>query len=94
MKERHGTGHAVSQSIGGDEPATDESSWATALALESETRFREDAAGVQADKRYVVRDGDRWVSWDADWGAVTSESAEEQGRRRPRTGSCSTRSAS
>jgi hypothetical protein len=86
MKERHGTGHAVSQSTGGDEPVPDETSWTNDLALESETRFREDAAGVQAGKRYVVRDGDRWVTWDADWGAVTSESAEEQGAPSPSHG--------
>ena len=28
-----------------------------------------------------MRDGDRWVSWDADWGAHTSESTEERGAR-------------
>ena len=86
MRERHGTALAVSQPIGGDEPAPDETSSTNELALESETRFREDAAGVQAGKRYLVRDGDRWVSWDADWGAVTSESAEEHGAPSPSHG--------
>ena len=62
-----------------DTPA--ESSWTTTLALESPTRFREEAAGAQAGRRYLVRDGDRWVSWDADWGAHTSESTEERGAR-------------
>ena len=79
MAARHGTGHAMTQSISGDAPPPDETSSTTSLALASPTRFREEAAGVQAGKRYVVRDGDRWVSWDADWGAVTSESAHEQG---------------
>lgn len=86
MVARHGAGYAVTQSIAGDEPTPDETSWTNTLAFESETRFREDAAGVQAGKRYVVRDGDRWVSWDADWGAVTSESAEEQGATSPTHG--------
>jgi hypothetical protein len=89
MRERHGTGHGAMQQVvssGGDEPPPDETSWTTTLALESDTRFREEAAGVQAGKRYVVRDGGRWVSWDADWGAVTSESAEEQGAPSPTHG--------
>lgn len=76
---RHGSSHAVTRSLQADTPAPDETSSTTTLALESATRYREDAAGVQAGKRYVVRDGDRWVSWDADWGAVTSESTDEQG---------------
>ena len=79
MAARHGTGYAVTQSIAGDAPPPDETRWTTTLALESPTRFREESAGVQAGKRATVRDGDRWASWDADWGAVTSESAEEQG---------------
>ena len=28
-----------------------------------------------------MRDGERWASWDEDWGAVTSESAEDEGAR-------------
>ncbi len=63
------------------EPAPDETSWTTTLVLESATRFREEAAGVQAGKRTLVRDGERWASWDSDWGAVTSES--EQGAGPP-----------
>jgi hypothetical protein len=65
---------AVAQRPG--EPAPDETSWTTSLAFDSETRFREDSAGVQTGKRYLVRDGERWVSWDADWGAMTSDSDE------------------
>ena len=82
MAERHGTGRGAMQVVmthGEAEPPPDETSWSTSLALERPTRFREESAGVQAGKRVTVRDGDRWVSWDADWGAVTSESAEEQG---------------
>ncbi len=30
-------------------------------------------------KRYQVRDGERWVVWDADWGAVTDETEQEGG---------------
>jgi hypothetical protein len=52
----------------------DEATWTTSLALDSATRFREDSAGVQEGIRYMVRDGDRWVSWDAAWGATTSTS--------------------
>jgi hypothetical protein len=79
MAARHGTSHAVAQSISDDAPPPDETSSTTTLALDSATRYREEAAGVQAGKRYTVRDGDRWVCWDADWGAVTSESTDEQG---------------
>ena len=59
----------------------EESSWSTRLAFESPTRFREEAAGVQAGTRFLVRDGERWASWDEDWGAVTSESADDEGPR-------------
>ena len=59
----------------------EESSWSTRLAFEGPTRFREEAAGVQAGTRFLVRDGERWASWDEDWGAVTSESAEDEGAR-------------
>ena len=46
--------------------APQETSRTTRLALESPTRYREESAGVQAGKRYQVRDGERWVVWDAD----------------------------
>src|SRR6476659_7645204 len=59
--------------------APQETSRTTRLALESPTRYREESAGVQAGKRYQVRDGERWVVWDADWGAVTHETAPEGG---------------
>ena len=81
MALRH-PGSAGMVSVGGSHDGVpDESSWATALSYEGPTRFREEAAGVQAGRRYLVRDGHRWVSWDADWGGQTSESAEEQGAR-------------
>ena len=87
--------YAVTQSVGGDEPAPDETSWTNALALESETRFREDAAGVQAGKRYR-RAGRRPLGRrGTPTGAPSRARARRsRGRRRPRTGSSSTRSAS
>jgi hypothetical protein len=81
MALRH-PGSAGVVSVGGRHRGVpDESSWTTTLSFETPTRFREEAAGAQAGRRYLVRDGDRWVSWDADWGAQTSESAEEQRAR-------------
>jgi hypothetical protein len=81
MALRH-PGSAAMMSVGGGHGGVpEESSWTTTLSFEAQTRFREEAAGVQAGKRYLVRDGDRWASWDADWGAQTSETAEEQGAR-------------
>ena len=79
MAARHPTGYVVQHSIRAAGPPPDEASWTTILALESESRFREESAGVQAGKRYLVRDGDRWASWDADWGAVTHETEQEGG---------------
>ena len=80
MAARHGPGSAAMQVASSrGEPAPDETSWTTTLVLESDTRFREEAAGVQAGRRSLVRDGERWASWDSDWGAVTSES-EQEGR--------------
>ena len=83
MAERHGrhAGAAVTQmaSAGSAPGAPQETRRTTTLALESPTRYREEAAGVQAGKRYQVRDGERWVVWDADWGAVTHETEQEGG---------------
>jgi len=56
--------------------APDETTSTTSLAFDGPTRYREDGAGAQAGVRYVVRDGDDWVMWDADWGATTSDSRE------------------
>ena len=80
MAEHHGRhGAAVTHvaSEGSAPAAPQETSRTTRLALESPTRYREESAGVQAGKRYQVRDGERWVVWDADWGAVTHETEQE-----------------
>lgn len=83
MAERHGgrLGAAARQVVvtGAGHPAPDETRRTTTLALESPTRYREESAGVQAGKRYQVRDGARWAVWDADWGAVTDETEQEGG---------------
>ncbi|HEX6725092.1 MAG TPA: hypothetical protein VF073_07580 [Gaiella sp.] len=80
MAARHGASYTVARSVAsGDTPPSDTTSWTTTLSYESPTRFREESAGVQKGTRATVRDGERWASWDADWGAVTSESADEQG---------------
>lgn len=49
------------------------------LTYDAPDRFREESAGRQAGVRYLVRDGDRWLAWDADWGLVTSGSEPEGG---------------
>ena len=72
---------ALVHGVPGRGTGNEESSWSTRLAFEGPTRFREEAAGVQAGTRFLVRDGERWASWDEDWGAVTSESAEDEGAR-------------
>ena len=82
MAAQHGAAHAVTESMH-DGPGPDESSWMTTLAFESPTRFRESSAGKQARKRYLVRDGDRWLSWDADWGAASDETEREGGTPAP-----------
>ncbi|HEX3292065.1 MAG TPA: hypothetical protein VHR46_11780 [Gaiella sp.] len=81
MAERHGGRIGVTSArFAADQGAApDETRRTTILSFESPTRFREEAAGVQSGKRYVVRDGDRWASWDADWGAVTNETEQEGG---------------
>ena len=82
MVERHGgRGVAAARVVAfRDGPtAPEETTRTTTLSFESPTRYREEAAGVQSGSRYVVRDGERWVSWDADWGAVTNETEQEGG---------------
>jgi hypothetical protein len=83
MAERHGgrVGSASAPVVlaGNAGPPPDETSRTTILALESSTRYREESAGVQAGKRYQVRDRERWVVWDTDWGAVTDETEQEGG---------------
>jgi hypothetical protein len=80
MAERHGGRvGAISMRLAEESAAPDETTRTTRLAFESPARYREEAAGVQDGTRYVVRDGDRWASWDADWGAVTDETEQEGG---------------
>ena len=86
MAEHHGrhAGAAVAHiaSAASAPAAPQETSRTTRLALESPTRYREESAGVQAGKRYQVRDGERWVVWDADgWRLV--ESLFTAGRAQP-----------
>jgi hypothetical protein len=73
-----GSTHSVGS---GDPAAPTESSWSTTLSFERTDRFREESAGKQAGGRYLVRDGDRWVAWDKDWGATSSEADGEGGLR-------------
>ena len=82
MAAQHGAAYAVTQWTR-DEPGPDESSWSTTLAFDSATRFRESSAGKQAGKRYLVRDGDRWLSWDNDWGAASDETERSGGAPAP-----------
>jgi outer membrane lipoprotein-sorting protein len=80
MIERHGgRGTAVTARLVSESESPEETRRTTSLAFESPTRFREEAAGVQSGARYTVRDGERWASWDADWGAVTHETEQEGG---------------
>jgi hypothetical protein len=82
MAARHGSSYAVTQAVAGEGATPAESRWTTTLAFESPTRFRESSAGTQAGLRYFVRDGDRWLSWDADWGGASDET-EGEGRPTP-----------
>ena len=77
MSARHPTVHARAVDPSPDAPV--ESRWTVRLTYDAPERFREEFVGLQAGVRYLVRDGDRWLSWDADWGLVTSESEPEGG---------------
>jgi outer membrane lipoprotein-sorting protein len=80
MAERHGgRAVAVTARFAAESESPEETSRTTSLSFESPSRYREEAAGVQKGVRYVVRDGERWASWDADWGAVTNETEQEGG---------------
>ena len=83
MAERHGgrLGSASAPVVHAATPVRHPTSTSrtTNLAFESSTRYREESAGVQTGQRYQVRDGERWVVWDADWGAVTDETEQEGG---------------
>jgi hypothetical protein len=47
------------------------------LVYEGPARYREESAGRQEGVRYIVRNGDRWLTWDKDWGLVSSDSEPE-----------------
>jgi hypothetical protein len=81
MRSRHGTTYQrVPDSV--PEPP-DESRWSVTLSYETRERFREESAGPQAGVRYFVRNGEHWLTWDADWGLVTSDSEPDGGLRVP-----------
>lgn len=79
MAQRFPTASGAVHATGEGAMERDETTWTTTLAFESPERFRESSAGTQAGKRYLVRDGDRWLSWDADWGTATHETESEHG---------------
>jgi hypothetical protein len=72
MQLRHGARYVVRGAASGRD-GPDESSWSTTIAYERADRFREESAGRQTGGRYLVRDGERWLSWDASWGTVSSD---------------------
>jgi hypothetical protein len=77
MSARHPTAYVRAVDPSSEAPV--ESRWTVRLTYDTPERFREESAGRQAGVRYLVRDGDRWLTWDADWGLVTSESEPEGG---------------
>ena len=85
MSERQGTGYSVAQAVARAEQP-DETSWSTTLSYERADRFREESAGLQAGGRFLVRDGERWLSWDAAWGTVSSDVEQQGGAPAPAYG--------
>jgi hypothetical protein len=77
MSARHPTAYVRAVDPSPEAPV--ESRWTVRLTYDAPERFREESAGRQAGVRYLVRNGDRWLTWDADWGLVTSESEPEGG---------------
>ena len=77
MSARHPTAYVRAVDPSSEAPV--ESRWTVRLMYDAPARFREESAGRQAGVRYLVRDGDHWLTWDADWGLVTSESEPEGG---------------
>lgn len=67
MRARHPTAYVRAADPASEAP--DESRWSVRLTYDTAERFREESAGRQAGVRYLVRDGDRWLTWDADWGS-------------------------
>ena len=77
MRERHAESYVRMADAVPEGPK--ESRWSVRLVAESADRYREESAGRQTGVRYVVRDGARWLSWDADWGLVSSDSEPNEG---------------
>ena len=77
MRARHPTAYARASDPTPDAP--DESRWTVRLVYDGPERFREESAGRQLGSRYLVRDGDLWLTWDKDWGVVSSDSEPEDG---------------
>jgi hypothetical protein len=71
MRARHPKSQAPAD-LPPDPPA--ESRSTVRLVYDGPERYREEAAGSQEGARYIVRDGDRWITWDRDWGLVSSDS--------------------
>ena len=78
MAQQRGQSHSVSATMARNAKQPEETSWSTTLSLERADRFREESAGRQAGARLLVRDGERWLSWDESWGTVSSD-VEQQG---------------
>ena len=75
MRARHPTAYVRAADPTPEAPV--ESRSTVRLLYDAPDRFREESAGRQAGVRYLVRNGDRWLTWDADWGLVSSESEPE-----------------
>ena len=73
MAQQHGDSVHHHVAVAAQREAAEESSWSTTVSFEHATCFREEAAGPQAGRRYLVRDGNAWLTWDATWGTVSSE---------------------
>jgi hypothetical protein len=75
LRARHPAADPRAGEQGPDTPA--ESTSTVRLFYDGPDRYREESAGRQEGARHIVRDGDRWVTWDEDWGLVSSDSEPE-----------------
>lgn len=75
MRARHAA--AFVRGADAEDEGPEESRWTVRLCVDARDRYREESAGRQAGVRYLVRDGGRWLTWDADWGLVSSDSEPE-----------------
>lgn len=75
VRARHPRGYAPASNPTPEAP--EESRSTVRLVYDGPERYREESAGRQAGVRYIVRDGDRWLTWDKDWGVVSSDSQPE-----------------